>query len=144
MMYGPANRRGQISLNHLLNFSIAPREYHHFSNPSSSRRTPSYGIGSGHHPAGPTTVQYGKLISRQSTLHPSKPPLRSPSKRRLPSPKHRSRRSYPMGLDPPNPRLPANPHDGLSHLSFGDPHRPTHDPLWPHCLSPVLYPVLRK
>jgi hypothetical protein len=51
-MYGPTNRRGQISLNHLLNFSIAPREYHQFSNPAQSRRASSYGIGSGHHPAG--------------------------------------------------------------------------------------------
>src|ERR1700687_5121875 len=51
-MYGPTNRRGQISLNHLLNFSIAPREQHYFSNSANSRRAPSYGIGSGHHPAG--------------------------------------------------------------------------------------------
>ena len=56
-MYGPANRRGQISLNHLLNFSIAPRDYH-FSNPSQYRRTPSYGIGSGHHPAGSPSANH--------------------------------------------------------------------------------------
>jgi len=51
-MYGPVNRRGQISLNHLLNFSIAPREHYNFSGPSHYRRVPSYGMGSGHHPAG--------------------------------------------------------------------------------------------
>lgn len=57
-MYGPANRRGQISLNHLLNFSIAPREQYHFTNSSNYRRTPSYGIGSGHHPAGYTCIDW--------------------------------------------------------------------------------------
>jgi len=56
VMYGPANRRGEVSLNHLLNFSIAPRQHYNF-NPPARRTYSSYGIGSGHHPAGTSSLQ---------------------------------------------------------------------------------------
>jgi hypothetical protein len=142
-MYGPANRRGQISLNHLLNFSVAPRDYHHISNASQSRRTPSYGIGSGHHPAGnPLLSMFSDY--RQSTFHSSESSFCGPSKRRLPSTKYRSRHPHPVGIHLTNPRFPANSHYGLSNLSFGNTCRPTNDYMWSHCLSSVFHPLLCK
>ena len=38
-MYGPPNRRGQISLNHLLNFSFPPRQSSYANAPRKQRAT---------------------------------------------------------------------------------------------------------
>ncbi|ROT41207.1 RING-15 protein [Sodiomyces alkalinus F11] len=52
-----SSRRGQTSITHLLDYSLPPRHYyqdhhnHHHSHPRSYRRNPTWGPGSGHHPA---------------------------------------------------------------------------------------------
>ncbi|WBW72712.1 ubiquitin-protein ligase E3 [Schizosaccharomyces osmophilus] len=51
ILSGRTNRRGQISLNHLLNFQFAPRNtYSTMSAPRRTRQYNTYGYGSGYHP----------------------------------------------------------------------------------------------
>lgn len=49
----PSSRRGQTSITHLMSYALPPRphDYHHASYSRSYRRNPSWGAGSGYHPA---------------------------------------------------------------------------------------------
>jgi hypothetical protein len=43
------SRKGQTSITHLMNFSLPPRPQYHPSSRGTSRRAPTWGLGSGYH-----------------------------------------------------------------------------------------------
>lgn len=71
MRYTPG-RRGQTSITHLMNFSLPPRPQYNSSLNRSIRRTPTYGLGSGHHATDKARyihANYRFIVSPQGDYH---------------------------------------------------------------------------